>query len=70
MSSYASASGDINWQISSFCDGGQCIMVARQDESVLIGNTKNPEAPVSEFTTDEWRQFLAGVKLGDFDNIA
>jgi hypothetical protein len=25
---------------------------------------------VSEFTTDEWRRFLAGVKLGHFDDIA
>jgi len=36
----------------------------------MIGNTNNPAAPVNEFSTDEWRQFLAGVKLGDFDGIA
>jgi len=37
---------------------------------VFIGNTNNPEGSVSEFTTDEWRRFLAGVKLGHFDDIA
>ena len=36
----------------------------------MIGNTNNPEAAANEFTIDEWRQFLAGVKLGDFDGIA
>jgi hypothetical protein len=36
----------------------------------LIGNTGNPEGPVGEFSMDEWRQFLAGVKQGDFDGIA
>jgi hypothetical protein len=37
---------------------------------VLIGNASDPQAPVSEFTVSEWQQFLAGVKLGDFDKIA
>ena len=64
-----SAQGDLNWQVSRTCEGGQCIKVARQGEFILIGNTSEPEGPVSEFTTDEWRQFLAGVKLGDFDGI-
>ncbi len=36
----------------------------------MIGNTNNPEGAANEFTVDEWRQFLAGVKLGDFDGIA
>jgi hypothetical protein len=30
----------------------------------------DPDGPISEFTADEWRQFLAGIKLGDFDGIA
>jgi hypothetical protein len=37
---------------------------------VLIGNTTDPEGPVSKFAMEEWRQFLAGMKLGDFDDIA
>ena len=45
-------------------------MVACKDEYVFIGNTNNPDGPVGEFTADEWRQFLAGAKLGDFDGIA
>jgi hypothetical protein len=44
-------------------------MVARKDELVVIGNTANPAGPVSEFTADEWRHFVAGVKQGDFDGI-
>jgi len=61
---------NLDWQISRTCDGGQCIGVARKGDAVLIGNTSNPQAPVSEFTVSEWQQFLAGVKLGDFDTIA
>jgi hypothetical protein len=70
MAKYPSVPGDLNWHVSRACDGGACIRVARHGESVLIGNTTDPEGPVSKFTTDEWRQFLAGIKLGDFDDIA
>jgi predicted secreted Zn-dependent protease len=45
-------------------------MVARNGELVVIGNTANPAGPVTEFTADEWRHFVAGVKQGDFDGIA
>jgi hypothetical protein len=62
--------GDLAWHVSQSCDGGACVRVARNGDSVLIGNTRRPEGPVGEFTTDEWRQFLAGAKRGDFDGIA
>ena len=70
MSIYKAEQVNLAWQISRTCDGGQCIGVARRGDAVLIGNTSNPLAPVSEFTVSEWEQFLAGVKLGDFDGIA
>jgi len=77
MSTYTPASGQLNWpsgqlnwRISRTCDGGACVGVARRGESVLISNTSTPDGFVSEFTIDEWRQFLAGAKLGDFDGIA
>jgi hypothetical protein len=70
MSVNAPATGDFDWRISRTCDSGACVGVARRGEAVFIGNTSDPEGPVSEFTAEEWRQFLAGVKLGDFDGIA
>ena len=70
MSSRVSASADLDWLISSSCEGGQCIKVARVGGSVMIASTNDPEGSVSEFSTDEWRQFVVGVRLGDFDGIA
>jgi hypothetical protein len=70
MSENVPVSGNISWRISRTCDGGVCVGVARRGERVLIGNANDPDAPVNEFTVDEWRQFLAGIKLGDFDGIA
>jgi predicted secreted Zn-dependent protease len=66
----ASAPGDLEWRVSRTCEGGACIKVARKGELVIIGDAANPIGPFNEFTTDEWRHFVAGVKLGDFDGIA
>lgn len=70
MSACVPAPSDLYWRVSRTCESGQCIKVARQGESVLIGNTNDPEGHVSEFTTNEWLDFLAGAKKGDFDGIA
>ncbi len=64
------SSEKLTWRVSRTCDSGACVGVARRGDAILIGNTNNPEGSVSEFTMDEWRQFLAGVKLGDFDEIS
>lgn len=69
MSDYSPDSSDLDWLISRTCEGGACVGVARRGEHVLIGNTSSPGGSVGEFTIDEWRQFVAGVKLGDFDGI-
>jgi len=45
-------------------------MVARQGDSVFFGNTRHPDGPVYTYTRAEWTEFLAGAKLGDFDDIA
>ncbi|MGD0239261.1 MAG: DUF397 domain-containing protein [Streptosporangiaceae bacterium] len=65
-----SAWESLNWRKSRACESGACVQVARQGDNVLIGNTNDPDGRVSEFTVDEWRNFLAGAKLGDFDDIA
>jgi hypothetical protein len=70
MSTSPVVSGDFDWRISRLCDSGACVGVVRQGEFVLIGNTSSPEAPVSRFTSQEWKAFVAGVKLGDFDDLA
>lgn len=70
MSTYPVAPGsDVNWRTARSCDGGACVGVARQGDFILIGNTNHPEGPVSTFTTQEWGEFLAGAKLGDFDDL-
>jgi hypothetical protein len=70
MSTYQSAQASLDWHVSRACESGACVGVARQGDFILICNTNNPEGPVSKFTAAEWRQFIGGVRLGDFDDIA
>lgn len=70
MSKFGSPPEELDWRVSRTCESGACVAVARHGESVFIGNTNNPDSPVSEFTADEWREFIAGVKAGHFDGIA
>jgi len=70
MSSYPSAPGGLSWRVSRTCEGGACVMVARDGENIVFGNTSQPGGPVYSYTKSEWREFLAGVKVGDFDGLA
>jgi hypothetical protein len=70
MSTSPAVSGGFDWRVSRLCESGACVGVAREGEFVMIGNTSSPEAPVSRFTSQEWSAFVAGVKLGDFDDLA
>jgi hypothetical protein len=45
-------------------------MVARHGDSVVFGDTAQPDGPVYAYTRAEWKEFLVGAKLGDFDDIA
>ena len=70
MTVHPSAPGHLSWHVSRTCESGACVMVARHGDSVVFGNARQPDGPVYVYTVDEWREFLAGVKLGDFDDIA
>lgn len=70
MTAYPSAQGGLDWHVSRTCDGGACVMVARDGDSVVFGKTSQPDGPVFVYTRAEWREFLVGAKLGDFDEIS
>ncbi|HEY1627743.1 MAG TPA: DUF397 domain-containing protein [Streptosporangiaceae bacterium] len=69
MSTNRVGQGDLDWRVTRLCESGACVGVALQGESVLIANTSDPEAPVSRFTKQEWTSFIAGIKLGEFDDL-
>jgi hypothetical protein len=49
---------------------GNCVEVAElPDGSVGIRNSRDPAGAVLSFTQGEWRAFLAGARLGEFDRF-
>lgn len=70
MTVHPSAPEDLKWHVSRTCDGGACVMVARYGDSVVFGDPSQPGGPVFSYTVADWKDFLTGVKLGDFDDIA
>ena len=69
MTASPSAQVDLEWRKSRTCDGGACVVVSRQGDSILIANSGQITGPFNAFTRAEWKDFIAGVKLGDFDDF-
>jgi hypothetical protein len=45
-----------------------CVEVAfLEGGTVVVRNSKRPEAGVTMFSSDEWQAFVGGVKQGEFD---
>ncbi|MEU6717581.1 DUF397 domain-containing protein [Nonomuraea sp. NPDC046802] len=49
-------------------NGGNCVEVATNLPGfIAVRDSKNPSGPALIFTPAEWKAFLGGVKLGEFD---
>jgi hypothetical protein len=60
-------SAELPWRTSSFCNNSSCVEVAVTPEFVAVRDSKNPGHQALVYTNDEWRQFIAGAKNGEFD---
>jgi Domain of unknown function (DUF397) len=36
---------------------------------VVVRHSKDPDGPKLLFTLDEWRAFISGAKIGEFDSL-
>lgn len=56
------------FRVSSFCSSGGCVEVAfLHDGGVAIRDSKSPEQAALVYSVAEWRDFVAGIKNGEFD---
>lgn len=55
------------WRRSSRCGGSNCVEVAMRGEGIAVRDSKRPDSPVLTYDREEWLDFLAGVKNGEFD---
>lgn len=60
---------DPTWRTARTCDGGACVQVAANGPVILIADSKTPGGPALSYTVEEFREFIAGAKNGDFDDL-
>jgi hypothetical protein len=60
----------LTWRKSSrSAAAGHCVEIASAAPAVLMRDSKDASGPVLRFGTDDWAQFVAGVRGGEFDRI-
>jgi predicted secreted Zn-dependent protease len=59
----------ITWRRTSFCQGGECVEVAIHDEMILVRDSKDLAQAPLQYTQEEWRAFIEGVKAEQFDTF-
>jgi predicted secreted Zn-dependent protease len=57
------------WRTALSCNGGACVQVAATENGILMGSSRQASGPVLSYTSDEWRQFITGIKKGDFEHL-
>jgi hypothetical protein len=64
--------GLVDWRKSSASNpSGNCVEVAAlADGAVAVRNSRHPEGPALVYTRAEVAAFLAGVRNGEFDDLA
>jgi Domain of unknown function (DUF397) len=58
-----------NWRRASFCTAGECVEVGRQDDLIVLRDSKDPRGGILRFTADEFRAFALGVQAGEFEDF-
>ena len=57
----------VKWVKSSRCETSSCVEVALHQGEVIVRESDREFRPALFFAPDEWDDFVAGVKLGEFD---
>jgi hypothetical protein len=64
-----SAQAPSAWRKSSKCATSECIEIAREQDMILVRDSKSPQTPPFRYTMEEFRAFIDGAKAGEFDDL-
>jgi hypothetical protein len=57
-----------SWLSSAACAHNGCVQAATTPDGVALRDSRSPDRQV-EFSRQDWADFVAGVKAGDFDAV-
>jgi hypothetical protein len=52
------------------CGCANCVEVATSDGNTIVRDSKDADGEQLAFSLDRWREFVEGVKAGEFDRRA
>jgi hypothetical protein len=55
------------WRKSTFSQTDECVEVRHRGGMILVRDSKNPRGPLLQFTDREWKAFIQGAHVGEFD---
>ncbi|HKT05848.1 MAG TPA: DUF397 domain-containing protein [Rugosimonospora sp.] len=55
------------WRRSTHCEAGACVEVSTSGDQVLVRRSDEPDGPELRVSRASWREFLAGLRAGEFD---
>jgi Domain of unknown function (DUF397) len=59
---------DLTWRKSTRSGAaGHCVEIAETSAAILVRDSKDVTGPILRFDTAGWRDFVAGVRDGEFD---
>ncbi|SNY64367.1 DUF397 domain-containing protein [Paractinoplanes atraurantiacus] len=57
----------LSWHKSTRSGGDNCVLVATTADQVYLRDSKDPQQETLHFGTAGWKDFLDGVRAGEFD---
>jgi hypothetical protein len=58
------------WRTATMSADTNCVQVKRNNDLIVVGNSRFPDGPFLSYTKSEWTAFLDGAKKGEFDDFA
>jgi hypothetical protein len=57
------------WRTSSRCDSGACIEIGKLGAIIMVRRSADPDGTCLKLSGGEWREFVTGLKDGQFDGL-